>query len=220
MNDTFPTIKRSLLLSILFGFGMAACAHYVNVAVPPKIDLQAHPLIGVMEFTSNTKENLKQTATQQFMKSIQKSQPQVRFLELGAQEEVLKSVKRTRLDPEAVKEVGKKYNVDTVFWGNLDISEVKPKIKLSTDLSQLNASATVKITMTSRHMSADNGATLWTNSRYGEWSLAKLNKGTGSAGSISLNGGEDQYEKYVQDLAFALTDDFRVHYKREKVSKK
>ncbi len=143
------------LLAIL----SVACAHKVVVEIPPRIDLQTNQTIGIIEFSSNSTDKLNQYATQKFMSYVQGGQPQVRFLELGSEKELLSSVGHERMDPQAIKAIGKKYGVTSIFTGNYEISEMKPRISLGQDLTSINASAMVNITMAIKQWEAASGAT-------------------------------------------------------------
>ena len=204
-----------LVLFMLSAFG---CSHTIVVRIPPRIDLLQYKTIGIVEFSSNSTENLNQVATQKFMGYIQDAQPQVRFLELGPEDQLLKKVGRQSMDLDTIKEIGKKYNIDTIFTGSYEISDVKPKVSLGKDLSSFNASAVVNISMASKHWDAGSGATIWTNSRHGQWKVGGVRSDSKDF-SFNLGGPEDQYEKYIEQLAFAVTENFRPHYERRKAPK-
>jgi len=189
----------------------------VVVEIPPRIDLGSYQTIGVVEFSSNSTDKLNQFATQRFMSVIQKAQPRVRFLELGSQTELLKSVDREKLDPGAVKAIGKRYGVTTVFTGTYEISDLKPKVSLDQGLSSLSASAVVNMSLNAKQWDADTGATLWTNSRYGEWPVGNVEKESGKPVSFSISLPEDRYGHFVAKLVYGVTDDFRPHYEKRKV---
>ena len=124
-----PTLK-TFLGSLVVGLSAFGCAHTVVVQVPPKIDLQPYKTIGIVDFASNSKENLNQIATQKFMGFIQNAQPQVRFLELGPEDQLVKKLGRNALDIEALKAIEEKYGVSSIFTGSFEISDVKPKVSI------------------------------------------------------------------------------------------
>lgn len=208
-----------LFLPVMFILLLFGCAHKILVEIPPRIDLQSYQTIGIVEFSSNSIDQLNQFATQKFMAMIQTAQPQVRFLELGSEKQLLKAIGHDRMDPEAIKAIGKKYGVKTIFAGTYQISEVKPRVSLGEDFSSINASAVVNVSMTSKHWDTETGATIWTHSRYGEWPLANVKKGSGSAIFFSVNDPEDKYGQFIGKLAYAVTDDFRSHYEKRVVPK-
>jgi hypothetical protein len=203
------------LLAIL----MLGCTPKVLVEIPPRFDLRPYQALGIIEFSSNSTDQLNQFATQRFMSKVQAAQPGVPFLELGPVGQVLRSVNRAVIDPETIKSIGAKYNVNSIFTGTYEISEIKPELRIGEGLSSLHASATVKITLAVKHWDTKTGATIWTNSRYGKWSLAKVNKETGKPISFDLSAPADKYQNYMANLVHAVTEDFRTHYEKRAVSK-
>ncbi len=215
---------RSLRTSVTFlgflaiGLSIHGCAHTVVVEVPPKIDLQPYETIGIVEFSSNARENLNQIATQQFMGFIQNAQPRVRFLELGPEEQLVKKLGRDALDIEAVQAIGKRYGVSSIFTGSFEISDVKPEVSVGTDLSSVRAAAVVNISMVSKHWETVSGATIWSNSRRGSWKVAGLHSNARDI-SFRMNSSEDQYGRYLEELAFAVTDPFRPRHEKRNAPK-
>jgi hypothetical protein len=215
-----PNLRAFIIVlgSLVVSLSVFGCAHTVVVEVPPKIDLQVYKTIGIVEFTSNSNENLNQIATQKFMGCIQNAQPQVRFLELGPEDRLVKKLGRNSLDIEAIKAIEKTYGVSSIFTGSFEISNVKPKVSIGTDLSSLHASAVVNISMVSKHWETLSGATIWSNSRQGHWKVADIHSNSKDI-SFSVNTPEDQYGRYLEELAFAVTDNFRPHYVKRKAPK-
>jgi hypothetical protein len=214
-----PRAQKIFLGSLVAGFLAFGCAHNtVVVEIPPKIDLQPYKTIGIVEFTSNSNGNLNQVATQKFMGYIQDAQPRVRFLELGPEDQLVSRLGRSSLDIEAIKAIEKQYGVSSVFTGSFEISNVQPKVSIGTDLSSLHASAVVSISMVSKHWETVSGATIWSNSRQGRWKVAGVHSDSKDI-SFSMNTSEDQYGRYLEQLAFALTDHFRPHYEKRDAPK-
>jgi hypothetical protein len=222
-------MKHQSCLSAMTGLGLmalclwgAACAKTIVVEIPPRIDLQPFQTIGIVEFSStspNATDALNQLATQKFMSYIQGAQPQVRFLELGSESHVLHSVGHERLDLEALKAIGKKYGIGSIFTGVYDISDVKPSMSIGGDLSSLNVSAAVYISLVSKHWDTNTGATIWTDSRHGQWNVAGFHKEADLPGSISISDPGDSYGRHLEQLDYAVTDSFRPHYERRTVEK-
>jgi hypothetical protein len=209
---------KILLGFLLVGVSAFGCAHTVVVQIPPKIDLQTYETIGIVEFSSNSRENLNQIATQKFMGFIQNAQPQVRFLELGPEDRLVQELGRNSLDIKAMKAIREKYGVSSVFTGNFEISNVQPKVSIAKDLSSLRASAVVNISMVSKHWETASGATIWSKSRQGHWKVAGIRSDAEDI-SISMNAPEEQYGRYLEDLAFSITDNFRPHYEKRNAPK-
>lgn len=214
-------LNRSTAFLGLLVLGLFGCAHTITVKVPPKIDLTPYQTIGIVEFSSaSPKANaeLNQLATQKFMNFIQNAQPQVRFLELGPEGTLLKTIGRDRIDLESVKAIGKKYGVATVFSGSYEISDVKPKLNMK-DLASLNASANVNLSMVSKQWETATGATMWTNSRRGQWEVGSFSRDAKTPVSLSLSKPEEQYGRFISELAFSMTDDFRPHFEQREAPK-
>ncbi|HBO70490.1 MAG TPA: hypothetical protein DD658_10385 [Deltaproteobacteria bacterium] len=201
-----------------FGLSVFGCAHTVVVENPPKIDLQPYKTIGLVEFSSNSNESLNQIATQKFMGFIQDAQPQVRFLELGPEDRLARKLGRKSLDIEAIKAIEKEYGVSSIFTGRFEISTVKPKVSIGTDLSSVRASAVVSISMVAKHRETASGATIWTGSRQGSWKVAGIDSSSNDI-SFSMTAPEDQYGRYLEELAFAMTDNFRPRYEKRHAPK-
>jgi len=202
---------KIFLGSLVVGLSAVGCAHTVVVEIPPKIDLQPYQTIGIVEFTSNSKGNLNQIATQKFMGFIQNAQPHLRFLELGPEDQLVNKLGRNSMNIETLKAIEEKYGVSSVFTGSFEISDMQPKVSIGTDLSSLRASAVVNISMVSKHWDTVSGATIWSNSRQGHWKVAGINSNSKDI-SFSMNTSEDQYGRYLEELAFAVTDNFRPHH--------
>ena len=211
------TVKIFLGL-LLAGLSALGCAHTVVIEIPPKFDLQPYKTIGIVEFSSNSRENLNQIATQKFMGFIQDAQPQVRFLELGPEDQLVEKIGRNSLDIEAIQAIGKKYGVSSIFTGSFEISDAIPNVSIGTDLSSIRASAVVNITMVSRHWDTANGATIWSNSRQRQWKVAGFDSNAKDI-SFSMNAPEDRYGRYLEELAFAITDGFRPRYEKRDAPK-
>lgn len=222
-------MQRQFYSASLAGLGVAViylwlvgCAQTIVVEIPPRVDLQPFQTIGIVEFSStspNATDALNQLATQKFMSDIQGAQPQVRFLELGSEAHVLRSVGHERLDLEALKAIGKKYGVGSMFTGVYDISDVNPSMSIGGDLRSLNVAASVNISLVSKHWDTTTGATIWTDSRHGQWNVAGFHKEAEMPGSISISNPGDSYGRYLEQLDYAVTDSFRPHYERRTVQK-
>jgi len=209
---------KVFLGSLVVGLSAVGCAHTVVVEIPPKIDLQPYKTIGIVEFTSNSDEKLNQIATQKFMGFIQNAQPHLRFLELGPEDRLVNKLGRNSMDIEAIKAIEKEYGVSSIFTGSFQISDIAPKVTIGTNLSSLRASAVVNVSMVSKHWDTASGATIWSNSRQGHWKVAGINSNSKDI-SFSITNPEDQYGRYLEELAFAVTDNFRSHYEKRDAPK-
>ncbi len=203
---------------LAIGFSMlSGCSHTEQVRIPPQMDLAPYRIIGVIEFSSNGEAELRQYVTQNYLQTIQNAQPGVRFLELGTRDLVLAKVSRKQLDFEAIKSIGRLYNVDAIIFGNLNLSEPKPKVSLSSTWQSMKASAYVEASLITKLWEADSGVIRWTNSSQGKDSIARLSASTSGSFHFGATDPEETYGKLIPQLVYANTEDFRSHYEYRKV---
>ena len=191
---------------------LLACAHKEKVLVPPKVDLKTYPSIGVIEFSTNAEDTLKPYVTQSFIENIQAAQPGTRILELGDVDSILRSLGHSQLNPETIQSIGKKFSVDAVIQGHLQISQIKPKINLTTSVKSLNVRAYIEAALKTRIFETDRGATCWTRASTGTTQVAGINVVEDGPFSVGVSDPRDKYGKLVPDLVFVNTMDFRPRY--------
>lgn len=214
-----PMDVPGLLLSAALATLAFGCAsRTVEVEVPPRVDLRSGT-VGMVTFDARPADKLSQATTQRFMSAIQAAQPGVRFIELGPMGQLLRSVGRERVDPETIQIIGGRYKVASVIAGSYEISDAKPRVSVDKDLSAVRASAWVHIEMTARLWDTRDGATVWTNSRNGDWSVARLRVESGAPVAVSISDPEERYGEFMRQLVHAVTSDFRPHYERRPVTK-
>jgi hypothetical protein len=210
----FVVLMLAAGLAMVFGCSQneKVVAQPQQILIPPRIDLKAYNHIGVIEFSSNAEDNLKPYVTQNFIQSVQSAQPGVRVLELGGEKELLKSVNCNRIDFETIRSIGKKYNVDVVIFGHLQVSEIKPRIKISSMMNSVRAEGHIEASLNTKMWETESGATLWTHSSTGKESVANfrmLKKGLIKFGASDP---KEKYGKLVPELVYYNTTDFRPHY--------
>jgi hypothetical protein len=207
-----------LPLIIITAFVMLhGCSHTEKVLVPPKVELKDYRNIGVIEFSTNAENNLRQYVTQSFIQNVQSAQPGTRFLELGSKEKVLKSIKCHELDLKTIKSIGDKYNIDALILGHLQVSEIKPNVKIFSASQALRAQAYVEAALQTRILETKSGATLWTKANSEKTSVAKLNLATEGSFNFSASDPKEKYDKLVPELVYTNTSDFRSRYVYRKV---
>ena len=184
-----------------------------RVMVPPRLDLGSYGAIGMIEFASNSEGNLDEFASQKFMEMVQGSQPSLRILELGNEEDVLQTVQRDRMDHRTIRAIGEEYGVDAVVVGAMEVTDVKPKFQMYS-LFSINVSADVEATLTARLFETQSGATLWTQSARAKESVAHVGFTKGGPVRFGADDPESAYGKLVGGLVYAITTDFRVSYVR------
>ena len=187
---------------------VGACASS-KVLIPPRMDLARCGTIGMINFEAGADGDLGQFASQEFLASVQAAQPGTPVLELGASQEVLYAVKRTTIDPETIKAIGKKYAVDAIVFGRYTTEELRPRVSL--DPASLNASAEIQGHLESRIYDTRTGATLWTNTAGARQTVAKVQLGGGgiAGGGQSM---DDVHDRLVHSLVDQVTTDFWPHW--------
>jgi hypothetical protein len=186
--------------------------------VPPRIDLKAHEVIGVIEFNCSSENKLGPLATQRFIDAARQDQGMVRIVKLGTEGEVLEAIGQNRLDPTAFKAAGEKYGVQTIVTGDLVFSEVRPKVSIGHSLTHIGVAADVQATLTAQMVEAASGASLWSRSagateRIGGASFSKDSVG------LAVDDPENAYVRLVNGLVYAVTPDFRPTWEWHRVEK-
>lgn len=201
------------LLVILF-LGFFSCGP--KILVPPEIDLKAYSSVGIFQFSTNSKGKLGKFTTNKFLEEIQESQKGARFIELGELNEVLNEMGKTKLNVEAIQEIGKKYDVDCFITGDLDVSDIKPKVNLSSILSSMSVSAEVDAQLTVKLLETDKSATRWLDSARHKKSVAHVS--VFSAGDIYFDADDPEkaYGQLVRSLVREVSEDLRFRYVRKK----
>ena len=202
-------MKKQLLLAGVALLLLVGCAK--KVMVPPTIDLHLYETIGLVQFSSNAEGALDALATQKFIEALQAAQPGVRILELGDQAEILESVGRDEMDFQAVRAIGEKYGVEVVVVGDVEVTDVKPRVQLLS-LSSFGVSADVEVTLAAKLYDGASGATIWTNSCSDKRTVAHV--GVSSSGPVDFGAGDPEaaYGELVYALVYTVTRDFRVRY--------
>lgn len=203
---------RSALLMIgVVAMVSLACAKRTIVEVPPRMDLYSYNLIGVVQFSTESKGSLAQFATQRFVEALQESQPGVRVLELGKAEDIKREVKRDNMSFDTMRVIGEHYGVGAVIVGTLDVEDVKPRVDLQSMIVSGSVSADVKASLTTKIMETSSGATAWTRSARTSCTVAQVGMSGGSV-RFDAKDPERAYGNMVDALIMDLTRDFRVSY--------
>ncbi len=201
-----------LLAAAVMVFG---CSKRVMVAVPPRVNLQPFDVIGIVDFESDAKGTLPSFATQRFIEAMQQSQPGVYVLELGSAEELKETLGRDKLDFTAMKAIKEQFGVEAVIVGELEVSEMRPKLDLNNLSSAMSMSAEVDALLSSRMFETARGATVWTRSTRRTDTIAHV--GMNGKGSVRFDAKDPEraYGALVDALVNDITRDFRVTYVRQ-----
>ena len=208
------------LFVVLLTLTLAACGggKRVTVEIPPQIDLTALGTIGVVAFDVQSDVQLQDDITLKFIQHLQAAQPGVPVLELGNEAEVLRATGFGTLDTEAVKAIGRKYGVDSLLSGTLEVTHSFPDINIGQDLNSISAASYVLGNLNARLRQTSTGATIWSNGAHGKWKVASVDLTAGSLSSAGMKNVDDTYRKMVQELARVGTIDFRKSYETRTIS--
>jgi len=185
-----------------------------KVMVPPRINLQQHEVLAIIEFNSSNEGELGPLATREFIEAARRDQGLVRIIQLGSEEDAIREVGSQRLDPATYKALGRAHDVRTIFLGELEVSDVRPAIRIAPDLRDLSFAADVDATLAVQMVETATGASIWSSS-------ASV---TMRVGHVSILGGRDvifdaddperAYGDLIDALVEAVTEDFRVTWVR------
>jgi len=197
-----------LAAMVVVSLATCGCSSRVKVMVPPQIDLKAHEIIGVIEFPCVTQDALGPLATSRFIEAARRDQGMVRVTRLGTAGEVLEAVSRSQLDAAAFQAIGDKFGVQTIVTGELDLSEVRPNFSVFS-LTTLGVSADVQATLSVQMVEAATGASLWSRSAGASRRIGGASFSANKNVSVDMDDPDNAYADLVNELAYAVTPDFR-----------
>lgn len=195
-----------------------------RVGIPPKIDLTRYGRVGVIGFRCNAEGNMDEFLTRRFLLTLRSHQKQARIIELDSEEAVLQSVEQDKLNPEAIQAIGQKYNVDAIFTGNLEITEVRPLFKLyrrgarpisgQTQIEGKRASAEVKVWIIAMLWETKAGATIWRVSERGEEMVDQVSVLENNRVVFDARGPQEAFRDLIGPLVRKICEDFKTKYQR------
>ncbi|HEX2220785.1 MAG TPA: hypothetical protein VHG35_18445 [Gemmatimonadales bacterium] len=193
-------------IAVCGGLVLSACAsRYAQV--PPRLDLRPHGRIALVTFTA-AEENraMGELATRRFAEALLAGQPGVELLELHASDSLLRSLP-PGTDPIVLAQaLGRARDIPAVFVGELKVSPVKPRARLS--VSDVNVRATVSAELGVRLLSTRAGGTLWRSSSAASGTVARMAL-AGGLPSLSVRDSEEAYDNIVSSLVDHVTADLR-----------
>lgn len=206
---------RTRAASLLLSLALLGCSSTVVVPVPPRIDLSGYPILGIVEFASNSDRAISAHATRRFQEQIQAAQPGTRFVELGSREAVLAATGGRQLDLDALKRIGEKYGVAAVFLGEIAYSEPKTDLQI-VDLAKLEGGmrAEIRGDISARLVETRTGASVWSNSAWMRKQIGAVRVSAESGVSADMSQSNPR-DEMVPALVYRLTDDFRPSSMRQ-----
>ncbi len=185
-----------------------------KVMVPPRIDLQQHEILAIIEFSSSEEGELGPLATKRFMEAARRDQGLVRIVEIGPQAEALRRVNATRLDQAAYKALGSAHGANTIFTGELEISDVRPSVRITPDLRDAGVAADVDATLAVQMTETATGASLWNNSASVTMRVGQVRVLGGRDIVFDADDPERAYGGLIDALVETVTRDFQVTWVR------
>jgi hypothetical protein len=175
--------------------------------------------VGIIDVTTNADPSISQFATQQIQQYVHSAQAGIHFIELGTQEAMLNVVKSNKLDSEAIQKIGEKYNVAAVFQSDIEYSDVKTDVNMK-DILNLKTKVQTYLyaTLSARLNETDTGANIWSNSSSFKRTLSKFKYSNDGNASFGMSGYDDAYRKLIPDMVYAVTQDFRGKYVKERLN--
>lgn len=216
-SSIIPRHLPGLVLLSLAALALLACsAKTITVTVPPRLTLTGYPAVGVLEFVSQ-QPALGEDATRKFIADLHAAQPGVRILELGNQERVLEEVGHNQLDYRAIRAIGAKFGVEALITGSVELAEPRPDLKLSTDLSAVSATAKVDGKMSGKLWETGSGASIWSNSSWGSWSVGGVRLGSNGRVQAGYHYPKEKQDQILLALIEALNGEFWPTYEKRRV---
>jgi hypothetical protein len=198
---------------LLLGAVLVASGCGPKTMVPPKIDLVGYGSVGFIKFKSDAQGELADYASQRFLEMVGESQEGARLIELGDEEALLKAVNMEKLDREAILAIGKEKNISAVIVGNLDVTDVKPKVSVGFGFLPVTVGAEVEAYMVAKLMETTDGATVWTASAKDREDVASVSMIPGGSVIFDAENPETAYGELVDHLVKEVSKDLRVSYK-------
>ena len=199
-------MKRTaiVMLSVALIAAAAGCLH-----LPPRINLERMGTVGLIQLRSEAKGNIAEYATQVLLEVLLKSQPGARIKELGREDEVLRDIEASRLSPDALEALRRRFGVDTLIVGTLELSDIRPRVDLAAIISTLSVSAEVDATLTARLLDTQDGTTLWTDSARERRTVANVSVARGGGIFFDARDPEQAYGSLNRALVVRTTRDFQ-----------
>jgi hypothetical protein len=205
-NSAGRSIRTQYALALCSALLLSACsAKYA--AVPARLDLAPYGRIAIVVFSTEQANNaMSALATQRFAEALLASQSGIELLELDAADSLLKGLPANADAGAMAQALGRQRNVPAVFLGQLKVSGVKPRGRLS--MSGINVRAAVSAELTVRLLSTTTGGTVWRSSAAANGTVGRVAI-SGSLPSIAMRDKEEAYGEVVGQLISDVTRDMR-----------
>jgi hypothetical protein len=200
-------MKRFAALGCLIVLAAFAAGCFMG---PARVNLERLGTIGFVGFSSGARGNIADYAGQVFLEVLIRSQPRARIKELGPGDEILRDVRTGRISQTALEAIGRRFGVDAVLVGTLELSEARPRISLATILfGSVRASVEVDARMSARLLDTRDGTTFWTDSARDRMDVANVSIFKGGDVIFDAQDPERAYGQLIRSLVLRTTRDFR-----------
>jgi hypothetical protein len=204
-----PLVRPAAVLSLAL---LAACASNPparRVWVGPRIDLKQYEIIGMVEFSSNSKGKLAELATRRFEESARRDQDMVRMVEVGTQQQALASAGQGQWNAESCKTIARQHGARTLFRGTLTLRNVHPSVQLSTFFRSGTVTASVEANLDVEMIEAETGASIWSRSSSATRNLGQVSVFGGKEYSFDAADPQQAYGDLVDSLVNDVVRDFQ-----------
>lgn len=193
---------KAIALAALATFVAACASKQPTELVPPRLDLARYRALGLVEFSANGAQGLGAAATREFMTAIHAAQPGTPVLELG---------RAGAADPQAVKALATRSDVDVVVLGEVSEHKSTPRLALDPAWRSASAQASLEASLDVRMLDGATGATIWSASSRRSIPIASLNV-SGGLPRLDANPVEEARAILVRDLVDDVTFDLRSRW--------
>ena len=192
---------------------LSACgAHYAQV--PARLSLQPYGRVALVTFsTEQANSDLSAAATRRFAEELLASQSGVELLELSAADSSLRALASAGDASALAQALGREKNVPAVFLGQLTVSGVKPRGRLS-GVGALSVRASVSAEPTVRLLSTSTGGTVWRSSAAANGTVGRLAIADRTP-SVAVRDPNEAYGEVVDELVRGVTRDLRPTWVRQ-----
>lgn len=208
------TLIALSLIALVGVIGCAARQPVQSIEVPPRVELAPFQMIGVMEFDSDSKGKLSALATRRFVEEARRDQGMLRMVDLGSGRRALRSSGQKAWTPASYKAVGEEHGVQTIFLGELSVSDIKPSFNVEAVLRSGEITAQVDATLTVQLVETATGASLWSASARAAKNLGHISVFRGREFTFDAEDPEAAYGVLVDALVEQVTSDFRSTWVR------
>ncbi len=175
----------------------------------PVIDLTEYGRVGFIDVNSSAEGEIAKLASQKLIEKILEiDRDKITVVELGSEEEILRTLGRERIDPETIQMIGKKYNIGVIVSGRLSISEVRPHIDISLIRESFGVKADIDASLIVKLLETEGGGTLWSDSVQDTESVASVRIGSGGLFHFDAGTPEKAYGNLVRSLVKKISRNF------------